>query len=1130
MSEVMPEAKYTKFGEKIRHVIPGPMQCSMACGGRNCKWENPSRWSDEDQVIKGVFSSWVLDEVVAMSRPSTEVIKKYDLIKQFKESDISSIINLQRPGEHASCGPPLHKESQFTYDPQIFMENDIFFYNFGWKDYGVTSLETILDMVKVMAFALTEGKVAVHCHAGLGRTGVLIACYLVYAHRMDASFAINTVRKRRPNSIQTRGQIACIQEFAQFLKPLRIVFPQVVPHAERLNLTQFLHRQRHLLHGFESRELRYTPKIVSLVCQRLIEIATTSDDTSLYDMRTRSNTGPRPRGGKKSRKLRRSNTIETLKETLPGAFVNEHLDGNEMNLNPGDSQKMNALLSPRFSRRNDSAKSKSSSVDSKSHSRPESPVTCDIDAIKPEQNFNSNNKSNAPILVATVSAPQFLPSTTSNDHSGDNNNKVPGEPQVVLVKQGSRTGLLSTATNVAQPQSTDANINNNNQIVTPSVTLQKQPPLFTLRSNSEDTVQVVEKELPKEITCSQDDDVIPTKTNLPSPTLSIHEPQISPRGKPPTLPNKDVQIAAGDKVTIQNVRTPAGQSQRILPTGMPSIGRVGSGKGKMLSFFAEEKADKLEGGINDDAKSEQNNEENQVNGNNEEDKPDDNNVDITDESIVEDKQEVFDEELLDQELEIVEMKDDDGHFLSESESEKEDSKPDKFLSQSTSSKISWTEQIGKNAGDECNIDTKNDSLLNNSNEELCSRSTPLMSRVDHSKEFLADERATDKEETSMKKDQDDSEDPKLTDAVDIKSNDNDGIGDLTLPLPKSSPTSKKRPKSASFLKRMSAKQNGAQKQPPLRNLTLTQSLCDLRNYEKIAHDDLFLMTAEMTNDIFLSLSPGSKSSSSDDVRTPTGSASKRRIKDPITVAMALAYKLTDNEWLWEKVYTKQVELNTREGAWSGVEQEVDAHLLACLMWSWIEHLSEPVLTLPNIEYLIKESRPSHNKISSATECPDPILFEKALKSLGKSISSTMQCVISCLLSLPPLSYELEASVIRRVTSALTQFYIDDDTENPEILEQSKKQEQLVSLFQNYLVKMRARSARKQSIIDEKNSKENEISNLNKKEKRNENNNNAVDEKKTENFDDSKKGFSKAEGDNTSSTSKVSELPLRIAVS
>lgn len=42
----------------------------------------------------------------------------------------------------------------------------VFFYNFGWKDYGEASLTSLLDMVKVMAFSVSEGKVAIHCHAG----------------------------------------------------------------------------------------------------------------------------------------------------------------------------------------------------------------------------------------------------------------------------------------------------------------------------------------------------------------------------------------------------------------------------------------------------------------------------------------------------------------------------------------------------------------------------------------------------------------------------------------------------------------------------------------------------------------------------------------------------------------------------------------------------------------------------------------------------------------------------------------------------------------------------------------------------------------------------------------------------
>lgn len=43
------------------------------------------------------------------------------------------------------------------------------FYNFAWKDYGFGSSPNILDIVRVMQFAISEGKVAVHCHAGLGK-------------------------------------------------------------------------------------------------------------------------------------------------------------------------------------------------------------------------------------------------------------------------------------------------------------------------------------------------------------------------------------------------------------------------------------------------------------------------------------------------------------------------------------------------------------------------------------------------------------------------------------------------------------------------------------------------------------------------------------------------------------------------------------------------------------------------------------------------------------------------------------------------------------------------------------------------------------------------------------------------
>ncbi|XP_045695776.1 protein tyrosine phosphatase domain-containing protein 1 isoform X1 [Phyllostomus hastatus] len=268
-----PTPKYTKVGERLRHVIPGHVACSMACGGRSCKYENPARWSEQEQAIKGIYSSWVTDNILAMARPSTELLEKYHIIEQFQSHGLKTIINLQRPGEHASCGNPLEQESGFTYLPEAFMEAGIYFYNFGWKDYGVASLTTILDMVKVMTFALQEGKVAIHCHAGLGRTGVLIACYLVFATRMTADQAIIFVRAKRPNSIQTRGQLLCVREFTQFLIPLRNIFSCCDPKAHAVTLTQYLIRQRHLLHGYEARLLKHVPKIVHFICKLLLDLA-----------------------------------------------------------------------------------------------------------------------------------------------------------------------------------------------------------------------------------------------------------------------------------------------------------------------------------------------------------------------------------------------------------------------------------------------------------------------------------------------------------------------------------------------------------------------------------------------------------------------------------------------------------------------------------------------------------------------------------------------------------------------------------------------------------------------------------------------------------------------------------------
>ncbi|XP_063979404.1 protein tyrosine phosphatase domain-containing protein 1-like isoform X1 [Diachasmimorpha longicaudata] len=274
-------ANYNKLSENLRKITPIGIQCAIFCGGSKCKYENPKVWPQVHMTIKEIFSHWVTDDVLAMARPSTAQLQKNNVIGQFQEWSIKTVINLQTPGEHSSCGGPL-EPSGFTYDPSEFMKHGIYYYNFAWKDYDDATMSKLLDMVKVVAFAVQEGRVAIHCHAGLGRTGVLTACYLIYSLRVRASDAIRFVRIKRPGAIQTRGQIKCIQDFEHFILPQMIVYPgRSSGLGGRLNSLQtYLKKQANALHGYEQRTFKHIPKIVFVICERILQLCDCQEDNS----------------------------------------------------------------------------------------------------------------------------------------------------------------------------------------------------------------------------------------------------------------------------------------------------------------------------------------------------------------------------------------------------------------------------------------------------------------------------------------------------------------------------------------------------------------------------------------------------------------------------------------------------------------------------------------------------------------------------------------------------------------------------------------------------------------------------------------------------------------------------------
>lgn len=58
------------------------------------------------------------------------------------------------------------------------------------------------------------GAVAVHCFAGMGRTGTLLAAYLVAATRLDGRAAIERIRELRPGSIENLDQEQAVLDLA----------------------------------------------------------------------------------------------------------------------------------------------------------------------------------------------------------------------------------------------------------------------------------------------------------------------------------------------------------------------------------------------------------------------------------------------------------------------------------------------------------------------------------------------------------------------------------------------------------------------------------------------------------------------------------------------------------------------------------------------------------------------------------------------------------------------------------------------------------------------------------------------------------------------------------------------------
>ncbi len=85
-------------------------------------------------------------------------------------------------------------------------------------DMGVPSFDDLKNSVDYVHERIKSNEpVLVHCLAGMGRTGTILACYLIKYEKMTAENAIQHVREKRHGSIQSFVQEEMIFQYAKTL-------------------------------------------------------------------------------------------------------------------------------------------------------------------------------------------------------------------------------------------------------------------------------------------------------------------------------------------------------------------------------------------------------------------------------------------------------------------------------------------------------------------------------------------------------------------------------------------------------------------------------------------------------------------------------------------------------------------------------------------------------------------------------------------------------------------------------------------------------------------------------------------------------------------------------------------------
>jgi atypical dual specificity phosphatase len=85
-------------------------------------------------------------------------------------------------------------------------------------DYNAPAVYEIYNVVEYIDSQIRKNKpVVVHCAAGKGRTGTVLAAYLIKKDKLRVDEAIRKIRSLRPGSVQSERQEIALNQFYEYI-------------------------------------------------------------------------------------------------------------------------------------------------------------------------------------------------------------------------------------------------------------------------------------------------------------------------------------------------------------------------------------------------------------------------------------------------------------------------------------------------------------------------------------------------------------------------------------------------------------------------------------------------------------------------------------------------------------------------------------------------------------------------------------------------------------------------------------------------------------------------------------------------------------------------------------------------